>query len=87
MVYAVRGNHDCEFDYSREIGLSNMYSNWYMPNVYYKHEFNIGNGKRFGMLHIDSCLMLCANFTYDSGHNDSPPDSDCSEEQIEWGNL
>jgi len=34
-----------------------------MPSLYYKEEFEIGNGKRMGVLFIDSCLMLCSNRT------------------------
>ena len=35
-----------------------------MPSLYYKEEFEIGNGKKLGMLFVDSSLMLCSNFTY-----------------------
>jgi len=62
-VYAIRGNHDCVFDWKREIELSLTYNKWYMPSLYYKEKFEIGNGKRMGVLFIDSCLMLCSNVT------------------------
>ena len=63
-VYAVRGNHDSYFDWKKEIELSSKYSKWYMPSLYYKEEFDLGNGKKLGMLFTDSSLMLCSNFTY-----------------------
>jgi len=36
MVYAVRGNHDCVFDWKLELELSKEYDKWYMPTLYYK---------------------------------------------------
>jgi tartrate-resistant acid phosphatase type 5 len=63
-VYAIRGNHDCLFDWKLELELAQKYKKWYMPSLYYKKEFEIGNGKKFGVVFTDSCLMLCSNFSY-----------------------
>ena len=41
-----------------------------MPSLYYTKEVEIGrNGEKMGFLMVDSCLMLCSNFSYagDSG--------------------
>lgn len=35
-----------------------------MPSLYYKQEYEIGNGKKLGVVFVDSCLMLCSNFSY-----------------------
>ena len=36
-----------------------------MPSLYYKKEISIGeNGEKLGVLMLDSCLMLCSNWTY-----------------------
>jgi len=35
-----------------------------MPELYYKKEWPVGNGKKFGVLMIDSCLMVCADWSY-----------------------
>lgn len=66
-IYAVRGNHDCYFDINKEIELGKRYPNWYMPTLYYSKLFDIGNGKKFGALFVDSCLALCSNYSYPNG--------------------
>lgn len=41
-----------------------------MPSFYYTKEIEVGkNGEKMGFLMLDSCLMLCANYSYagDSG--------------------
>lgn len=38
-----------------------------MPSLYYSNLFDIGNGKKFGVLFVDSCLALCSNFSYANG--------------------
>ncbi len=38
-AYVIRGNHDCGFAWDREIKLTQNYSNWHMPSLYYKEEF------------------------------------------------
>mmetsp|Transcript_77641 Transcript_77641/g.107365 ORF Transcript_77641/g.107365 Transcript_77641/m.107365 type:complete len:215 (-) Transcript_77641:480-1124(-) len=63
-VHAIRGNHDCYFDENLEVDLSDQYDKWNMPSWYYKKEWLIGDGKKFGVLMIDSCLMLCADWSY-----------------------
>mmetsp|Transcript_20835 Transcript_20835/g.14945 ORF Transcript_20835/g.14945 Transcript_20835/m.14945 type:complete len:94 (+) Transcript_20835:313-594(+) len=63
-VHAIRGNHDCYFNDNLELDLDDQYEQWNMPNFYYKEEFPIGDGKKLGVLMVDSCLMLCANWTY-----------------------
>lgn len=63
-MYAVRGNHEAYFEWQKIIKLSEMYENWYMPSLYYKEEYDIGNDKRFGALFIDSNLMLCSDYAY-----------------------
>ena len=42
---------------------------WKMPDLYYSRLFDIGNGKKLGVIFIDTCLALCANYSYaaDSG--------------------
>ena len=69
-VWAVRGNHDCYFDANFELDKTKEYKQWNFPDLYYKKEIPIGpNGEKFGILMVDSCLMLCANWSYagDSG--------------------
>lgn len=61
-VYGVRGNHDCYFDDDTILlNLAKTDSQWKMPSFYYKEEFPVGeNGEKFGMMAIDSCLLLCS---------------------------
>ena len=36
-----------------------------MPYYYYKQEIEIGDdGEKLGLLMVDSCLLLCSNYTY-----------------------
>lgn len=35
-----------------------------MPDLYYSRLFDIGNGKQMGALFVDTCLALCANYSY-----------------------
>lgn len=35
-----------------------------MPNLYYEKKIPIGNNKYMGILMVDSCLMLCSNWSY-----------------------
>ena len=69
-VWAIRGNHDCYFDDNFELDMADKYEQWQMPSFYYEKEVVVGkNGEKMGFLMLDSCLMLCANFSYagDSG--------------------
>ena len=66
-IYPVRGNHDCYFDINRELKLSQEYPNWKIPSLYYEKLFDIGNGKKFGVLFVDSCLAICSNYSYSNG--------------------
>ena len=61
-VYGVRGNHDCTFkDQTLLLNLAKTDKQWKMPNYYYEKEFVIGpKGEKFGMLVVDSCLLLCS---------------------------
>jgi hypothetical protein len=68
-IFPVRGNHDCVFDWQKEIDLSKRYPKWKMPTLYYKKEIDVGNGKKLGILHIDSCLMLCSSYSYSNDKN------------------
>jgi predicted phosphodiesterase len=60
-IYPVRGNHDCYFnDINAEVKLSAKYPTWKMPSNYYDTKWTVGpNGEQFGVLHIDSCFLLC----------------------------
>ena len=42
-----------------EIELSKQYPTWNFPNQYYEKEFEISNGKKFSLLQVDSCFLLC----------------------------
>ena len=69
-VWAIRGNHDCYFDDNFELDMTKKYDHWKMPSFYYEKEIVVGkNGEKMGVLMLDSCLMLCSNFSYagDSG--------------------
>jgi hypothetical protein len=64
-VHAIRGNHDCYFDDNFELNKAKEYDQWEMPNFYYTKEIEVGkNGEKMGFLMVDSCLMLCANYSY-----------------------
>jgi predicted MPP superfamily phosphohydrolase len=63
-VYAVRGNHDCEFDWKRELFLNKTLPTWTMPYLYYKKEIILDNNKKLGILFVDSCTLLCSNFSF-----------------------
>lgn len=65
-IYPIRGNHDCRFDINRELELAKQYPKWNMKSLYYEKLFDIGNGKKFGVLFVDSCLVICSNFSYSS---------------------
>lgn len=47
--------------------MTKRYPTWRMPDLYYSKLFDIGNGKKFGTLFVDSCLGLCANYSYAHG--------------------
>lgn len=63
-VYVIRGNHDCLFPWYREVELMKNYTFWHMPSLYYKKEYEMGNGKKLGILYTDSCLMLCSDYSF-----------------------
>lgn len=61
-VYGVRGNHDCYFKNQKILlDLAKTDKQWTMPSYYYSKEFKLGpGGEKFGMLVVDSCLLLCS---------------------------
>lgn len=64
-IYAIRGNHDCVTeDPYFEVNFTKKYPTWRMPDLYYNRTFDIGNGNKFGALFVDTCLALCANYSY-----------------------
>jgi|LauGreDrversion4_2_1035121.scaffolds.fasta_scaffold71153_2 tartrate-resistant acid phosphatase type 5 len=70
LIYAIRGNHDCAIpDPYFEVNITNRYPTWRMPDLYYSRTYDIGNGKKYGALYVDTCLAICSNFSYagDSG--------------------
>jgi len=59
-IFPVRGNHDCKYaDDETELNLREQYPNWQMDHFYYEKEFDLGNGEKFSLLNVDSCLLLC----------------------------
>lgn len=59
-IYPIRGNHDCYFDsMSVELNLHKKYPTWKMPYFYYEKLFDIGQNKKFSLLQLDSCFLLC----------------------------
>ena len=41
--------------------LSSKYPTWVMPGLWYEQQIQIGpNGEKMGLLHVDSCLAICA---------------------------
>lgn len=70
-IYAVRGNHDCTYtDMYIEVNLTKRYPNWHMPDLFYAQEFNLNpsGSKKFGLMHVDSCLLSCTNYFYQYGN-------------------
>jgi hypothetical protein len=68
-IYAVRGNHDCQTsDPYFEVNFTKNHPTWRMPDLYYSKTFDLGNGKKLGALFVDTCLALCANYSY-AGHS------------------
>jgi len=64
-IWAIRGNHDCyALDAYFEVNLTKRYPTWKMPDLYYNKTFDLGNGKKYGVLFVDTCLAICANQTY-----------------------
>jgi hypothetical protein len=61
-VWAIRGNHDCYFDQDWELNKAD--DRWKMPALYYERKIPLGNDKYMGLLMVDSCLMLCADWSY-----------------------
>jgi len=67
-IWAIRGNHDCTSeDQYFQVNLTKKYPTWRMPDLYYSKLFDIGSGKKFAAVFVDSCLALCANFSYSRG--------------------
>jgi len=48
-----------------------------MPHIYYDKLYDIGGGKKFGMLYVDSCLILCLEQDHDYNF--------CYYNSTEWG--
>ena len=66
-IFGIRGNHDCVYRKELLLELALKTDNqWNMPYYYYKNEIVINEetGSKFGVLMIDSCLLLCSNYTY-----------------------
>ena len=63
-VWAIRGNHDCYFDDTFELDKAEEYDQWNFPSLYYSKKIPIGNDKYMGVLMLDSCIMLCSNWSY-----------------------
>lgn len=63
-VWSIRGNHDCYFEDDFELRKAQEYEQWNMPYFYYEKLIPIGDDKYMGVLMVDSCLMLCANWSY-----------------------
>ena len=64
-VYSIRGNHDCYYDKQILLDLDRSDDQWQMPYYYFRKEIDIGdNGEKLGLLMVDSCLLLCSNYTY-----------------------
>lgn len=63
-MWAIRGNHDCYFDDDFELLKARENEQWNMPEFFYEKLIPIGDDKYFGVLMVDSCLMLCANWSY-----------------------
>ena len=62
-VYAVRGNHDCYYDKNRLLDIEDP--QWVFPYFYYTKEVEIGEkGEKMAFMVVDSCLLLCSNFSY-----------------------
>ena len=67
-IWAIRGNHDCyALDAYFEVNLTKRYQTWKMPDLFYNKTFDLGNGKKFLTLFVDSCFAICANQTYAQG--------------------
>jgi hypothetical protein len=59
-IYPVRGNHDCLFNsLDKELELQKQYPTWKMPDFWYEQKFDLGNGEKISLMHIDSCFLLC----------------------------
>ena len=35
-----------------------------MPELYYKQEYELENGKKIGIIFIDTCLLVCESFDH-----------------------
>lgn len=67
-IWAIRGNHDCtSADPYFQTKITQRYPTWKMPELYYSKLFDIGNGKKLGTIFVDTCLAICANYTYAQG--------------------
>ena len=61
-IWPVLGNHDCyALDRYFEVNLTKRYPTWHMPSLYFEKTFDLGHGKKFGLLFIDSCLSICSS--------------------------
>ena len=65
-IWPVLGNHDCyALDRYFEVNLSKRYPTWNMPDLYHAKTYDLGHGKKFGLLFIDSCLAICSTTPYE----------------------
>lgn len=64
-----------------------------MPDLYYSKLFDIGNGKKLGVLFVDTCLAICSSYSYAQGTGgmllSSSMEGPYSEEmrKLRWGVL
>ena len=64
-IYPIRGNHDCVYSNELLLNLSLKNPMWQMPYFYYTKEIEVGkNGEKLGLLMVDSCLLICSNYSY-----------------------
>lgn len=64
-VFAIRGNHDCYYQKELLLNLSKKDPQWHMPDLYYTREVEVNDkGEKIGILMVDSCLLLCSNYSY-----------------------
>merc|ERR1719454_1169184 len=64
-IFAIRGNHDCYYQKELLLNLSKKDPQWQMPYYYFSREVEVNDkGEKIGILMVDSCLLLCSNYSY-----------------------
>jgi hypothetical protein len=65
-IWPVLGNHDCyAVDRYFEVNLTKKYPTWKFPSLYYEKQYDLGHGKKFGVLYVDSCLSICSTTPFE----------------------